>query len=55
MIKALANALGVAVTDPVQLKSMVTEFYQNLYTSVGVNNMDQVLQHVPRKVTQSMN
>ena len=28
MIKALANALGVVVSDPAQLKAMVSEFNQ---------------------------
>ena len=30
MIRALENSLGVMVSDPVELKSMVNDFYQNL-------------------------
>jgi len=55
MIKALENALGVNISDPAELRTLVTDFYKSLYTSAGVSNVDQVLQHVPTKVTQSMN
>ena len=55
MIKALENALGVNVSDPAELRTLVTDFYKSLYTSAGVTNLDQVLQHVPVRVTQSMN
>jgi hypothetical protein len=34
---------------------MAGEFYKHLYTSEGVQGMNQVLQHVPRKVTPAMN
>ena len=34
---------------------MATNFYQNLYTSKGVHDMDQVLDRVPVKVTEAMN
>lgn len=55
MIKALANSLGVSVNDPAELRTMVTDFYKSLYTTEGVSSMDEVLQHVPNKVTQNMN
>ena len=55
MIKVLANALGVTVEDPAELKEMVTDFYKSLYTTEGVTNMELVLQHVPTKVTHQMN
>ena len=55
MIKALANSLGVIIDDPGALRSMVSDFYKSLYTSEGVNKMDQVLSKVPAKVTQQMN
>lgn len=31
------------------------EFYEDLYRSEGVTNMEAVLEHVPRKVTPNMN
>lgn len=55
MIRALQNSLGVLVEDPVELKVLANEFYQDLYTSEGVHDMEAVLQHVPRKVTAGMN
>lgn len=55
MIKALQNSLGVEITDPAELKVMATTFYESLYASEGVDNMEQVLEHVPQKVTPDMN
>ena len=55
MIKALQNSLGVVVDDPAELRALANEFYHNLYTSEGVQNMDAVLDHVPRKVSAEMN
>ena len=55
MIKALQNSLGVMSDDPEELKSLVHEFYETLYTSEGVNNMEAVLSCVPTKVTDEMN
>ena len=55
MIKALQNSLGVVVDDPAELRALVNDFYHNLYTSEGVQNMDAVLDHVPRKVSAEMN
>lgn len=37
------------------MEALATEFYKNLYTSEGVQNMDQVLSTVPTKVTPAMN
>lgn len=34
---------------------MTRDFFQNLYTSEGTANMSAVLDHVPSKVTDSMN
>jgi hypothetical protein len=55
MIKALQNSLGLEITDPAELKQMANIFYQNMYASQGVQNMDGVLDHVPRKVIEEMN
>ena len=55
MIKALQNSMGAMVVDPDELKAMANSFYQTLYSSEGVENMDAVLDHVPRKVTEEMN
>lgn len=55
MIKALINSLGVQADDPHELKTMVQEFYQNLYTSEGITGVEEVLAHVPCKVTEAMN
>ncbi|XP_020153536.1 uncharacterized protein [Aegilops tauschii subsp. strangulata] len=37
------------------MEQMANDFYQQLYTSEGVHNMEQVLETVPTKVTQEMN
>ena len=55
MIKALQNPLGVEISDPDELKALTDAFYQSLYTSEGVQNMEAALAHVPRKVTDEMN
>ena len=55
MIKALHNSLGAIVVDPDELKTMVNNFYQTLYTSEEVQGMDAVLTHVPRRVSDEMN
>ena len=51
MIKALQNSLGVEITDPSELKVMATTFYESLYAFEGVENMEHVVESVPRKVT----
>ena len=55
MIKALQHSLGILTNDPDELKAMVQQFYETLYTSEGVNNMEAVLNCVPTKVTTEMN
>ena len=37
------------------MENMTKAFYQNLYTSEGVHDMEQVLDIVPTKVTPAMN
>lgn len=37
------------------MQYMTRDFYRNLYSSQGTLNMEQVLCHVPRKVTDEMN
>ena len=39
MIKALHNYVGAIVVDPDELKAMVNNFYQTLYTSKEVRRM----------------
>ena len=55
MIKALANSLGVTIDDPTELRSMVRDFYLTLYTSEGVDGMEEVLSHIPMRVNGDMN
>ena len=38
-----------------EMEALTTDFYTNLYTSEGVQNMEQVLDTVPTKVTPAMN
>ena len=55
MITALQNSLGVEISHPAELKVLANDFYHSLYLSEGVQNMNAVLDHVPRKVTDEMN
>jgi hypothetical protein len=55
LIKALTGSDGQTVEDPEALKSMMNDFYKNLFTSEGVQDMHNVLDHVPRKVSAQMN
>lgn len=50
MIKALANSLGVFTEDPGELRTLVSDWYKIFYTTEGVSDMDQVLNHVPKKL-----
>lgn len=47
MIRALQNSLGVHVDDPTELRVLANNFYQQLYTSKGVQGLQNVLDHVP--------
>lgn len=51
MIKALANSLGVFTEDPGELRTLVSDLYKIFYTTEGVSDMDQVLNHVPKSYT----
>ena len=55
MIKALQNSLGTIVVDPDELKAMANNCYHTLYASEGVQGMEEVLNHVPRRVADEMN
>ena len=54
-IKSLLKADGQLTDDNGEMESMATAFYKTLYSSEGVQNMNQVLDTVPRKVTVEMN
>lgn len=54
-IKALQKPDGQLIENIPEMEQMAITFYQQLYTSEGVHNMDQVLDTVPNKVTQEMN
>jgi hypothetical protein len=54
-MKARTSDDGQIIEDKNEMQSMAAEFYKTLYTSEGVHDMNQVLEHVPRKVTQAMN
>jgi len=55
IVRTLTRQDGQAIDDRVEMQNMVDDFYKNLYTSKGVQGMDHVLNHVPRKVTPAMN
>lgn len=37
--------------DPTKMQQLALEFYKTLYTSEGVQGLEDVLAHVPAKVT----
>jgi hypothetical protein len=55
LVKSLTKSDGQATENVHEMQAMTADFYKQLYTSEGVQGMDQVLQHVPRKVTPAMN
>jgi hypothetical protein len=54
-IAELKRVDGSLVTREDELGSMASNFYKELYTSEGVQGMDEVLQWVPSKVSSVMN
>ena len=54
-IKALQKVNGEWTDNVLEMENMATSFYQELYTSEGVHNMEHVIDTVPTKVTQAMN
>jgi hypothetical protein len=55
LIKTLARDDGQLTEDGNEMQTMASDFYQQLYTSEGVQGMDQVLPQVPQKVTPAIN
>ena len=54
-IKALQKPDGELTDNVHEMENMATSFYQHLYTLEGVQNIEQVIDTVPVKVTQAMN
>jgi hypothetical protein len=46
---------GQVTEDAIEMGRLATTFYKELYRSEGVNDMEQVLNTVPAKVTEAMN
>jgi hypothetical protein len=55
IIKNLIKLDGDIAEEVVEMKIMATILNQNFYTSKGTSNMHDVLNTIPRKVTESMN
>ena len=55
LIKVLTKLYDSTTLDTMEMEQMAKEFYNNLFASKGVANMEQVLDHVPHKVTADMN
>ncbi|XP_073357859.1 uncharacterized protein [Aegilops tauschii subsp. strangulata] len=54
-IKMLQRPDGQMTENLTEMEALATSFYEDLYTSEGVSNMNEVLDTVPCKVTQAMN
>ena len=55
LIKSLQKQDGQVTKDLTEMQTLALEYYKNLYCSEGVPGMEEVLQHVPVKVTAAMN
>lgn len=54
-IRRLVQEDGGMVTDGREIHTLITEYYKTLFLSNAGNCFDEVLQHVPHRVTQEMN
>jgi hypothetical protein len=54
-IDALVCEDGSVCTDQNEIKGMVHEFYESLFTSESIDSMNLVLDAIPEKVTDQMN
>ncbi|XP_073353989.1 uncharacterized protein [Aegilops tauschii subsp. strangulata] len=54
-IKALMRPDGSLTEDNQEMEGLVNAFYMNLYSSEGVQNMERVIDAVPRRVSEEMN
>ena len=54
-IKELQRPDEQTTSDLLEMEGLTNDFFQHLYTSEGVNNMHQVLDTVPTRVTPEMN
>ena len=54
-VHRLVRPDGTFCVDSNELEVMTREFYENLYTSEETIGIEEVLSHVPRKVTDEMN
>lgn len=55
IITRLVREDGSVCEDQAELENMSINFYEHLYASEGVVGIEEVLSHVPCKVTDSMN
>ena len=54
-ITRLTRPNGTVCEDQSELETMTREFYEDLYKAEGTIGIEEVLSHVPRKVTNEMN
>ena len=54
-IESLQNEQGDVVTDQQDLEALVVDFYSNLFTAQPNLEPEQIVQHVPHRVTDDMN
>jgi hypothetical protein len=54
-VEKLTRPNGTICDNPMELEEMSKEFFEDLYKSEGVIGMEEVLSHVPMKVTHDMN
>ena len=55
LIKAPQKPYGQVTEDVTEMQQLALDYYKLMYTSEGVQGVDEVLQHVPVEVTTAMN
>lgn len=54
-LRKLIRDDGSVVTDEAAMKALITDYYRNLFKSCTEDRYEEMLQHVPTKVTEGMN
>jgi hypothetical protein len=54
-IQSLKRPDGVITEDEQEMADLTREFYNNLYLSEGISDLDEVIQVILTKITESMN
>ena len=54
-IQGIRDEMDVWKTEPDEIGTVLTSYYQNLFTTSSPKNFSNVLEHVPQLITDEMN